>query len=196
MSENTYTIKRAPDTPDVARIACYPWDSGYRPRAEARLSLCDDGLLLEMTAWEKTIIAEETRTGGDVYRDSCMEFFFQPRPDSDPRYINFEANAAGVMHIGVGAGRGGREVLRQLPDDLRVLASVKRGERWSVQYTITPELIGRWFEGFSFKSGMRMRGNFYKCDESIHPHFGCWNPINALTPDFHRPDCFGWIVLD
>ena len=40
-----------------------------------------------------------------------------------------------------------------------------------------------------------MRGNFYKCDESVHPHFGVWNPVATPQPDFHRPECFGILRL-
>ena len=41
--------------------------------------------------------------------------------------------------------------------------------------------------------GEAMAGNFYKCDESIHPHFGSWNAVVWPKPDFHRPECFGAI---
>ena len=43
---------------------------------------------------------------------------------------------------------------------------------------------------------MAFFGNFYKCDESLHPHFGSWNPIEAPAPDFHRPECFGKLMLE
>ena len=43
--------------------------------------------------------------------------------------------------------------------------------------------------------GAAMRGNFYCCDETLHPHFGSWNPIKAPEPDFHRPECFGRLIL-
>ena len=45
--------------------------------------------------------------------------------------------------------------------------------------------------GSGLKPGVKLRGNFYNCDESIHPHFGTWNPVVAAQPDFHRPECFG-----
>jgi hypothetical protein len=41
-----------------------------------------------------------------------------------------------------------------------------------------------------------MRGNFYKCgDKTIHPHYGCWSPIELPKPDFHCSDFFGEIIL-
>lgn len=191
----TYTIKPLTEAPDVAAIECYPWDNGYSPRAEARLSWSEAGLYVEMTAWERTISAVETRTGGAVSGDSCLEFFFQPLPDTDPRYINCEINAGGVMHIGVGKGRERRKVLQRLPDGMDVVASIQPGEHWGVRCTVTTALIAQWFKGFEPKSGMVLRGNFYTCDESIHPHFGCWNPVAWPTPDFHRPECFGRLIL-
>ena len=40
-----------------------------------------------------------------------------------------------------------------------------------------------------------MRGNFYKCDENAGAPFGSWAPVTAPAPDFHRPECFGRILL-
>lgn len=190
-----YTINPLSQTPDTAQIACYPWGRDYCPRAQAHVSWSESGLHIAMTAWEQTIIAQEARFGGDVFRDSCMEMFFQPCPLSDSRYFNCEVNAAGVMHIGVGQGREGRIVLREMPQGIDPVATVRQGERWDIRYTLPTGFIRSWFPGWTPEKGAAMRGNFYKCDESIHPHFGCWNEIRAEAPDFHRPEYFGqWIL--
>ena len=42
-----------------------------------------------------------------------------------------------------------------------------------------------------------MKGNFYKCgDDTKYPHFGCWNEVVWEEPDFHRPECFGDLILE
>ena len=41
-----------------------------------------------------------------------------------------------------------------------------------------------------------VRGNFYKCgDKTAHPHFVSWNPVGTPSPDFHRPEFFGELLL-
>lgn len=125
-----------------------------------------------------------------------MEFFFQPCPDTDARFVNVEVNALGVAHIGIGEGRHGRTVLQELPKGVCPAVSIMQGKRWSIRYKLPFDWIRSLFPDFAPGPGMRIRGNFYKCDESIHPHFGCWRPIEAPQPDFHRPDFFGEIILD
>ena len=92
-------------------IACYPWSApdGYRPKACARVGVHEGDLHVLMYALEPAIQARETRVGGAVCVDSCLEFFVQPL-ESDERYLNFEANPLGTMHLGIGAGRAGRAV--------------------------------------------------------------------------------------
>ncbi len=176
-------------------ITTYPWSGEYQPRAEAVVELSKDALQVKMTAWEPSIVAAETRTGGAVCRDSCLEFFFMPTPVEDDRYINVECNCIGVMHIGVGSGRHGRAVLTDQPDGIEPVLSIVAGSKWSVRYDLPLVWIRSMFPGFDPGPGTIIKGNFYTCDETIHPHFGCAFDVVAEKPDFHRPECFGEIEL-
>lgn len=179
---------------DCARIENYIWDPhGYCPEARAYVGRTEEGLLVLMCAKEEKTIATETRIGGDVYRDSCLEFFLMGRPGSNADYINFEVNVNGVAHIGVGAGRANRRVMREIPQGMRISHSRHAGQWWAVCYNIPDSLIRELLGGDPERE---MRGNFYKCDESIHPHFGSWNPVAAPQPDFHRPECFGILRME
>jgi hypothetical protein len=45
------------------------------------------------------------------------------------------------------------------------------------------------------ESGAVWRANLYKCgDETSHPHWGSWNPIDAWN--FHLPHCFGELAFE
>lgn len=181
-------------TLEYARIENYVWDPrGYCPEARAYVARTGDGLLVLMCACEKEIIAAETRTGGDVYRDSCLEFFLMGRPEHNPDYINFEVNANGVAHIGLGAGRENRRVLKQIPMDMHISHSRHEGAWWAVCYNIPDAFICEMLGG---EMEATMRANFYTCDESIHPHFGSWNAVQTAQPDFHRPEWFGELHLE
>ena len=131
--------------------------------------------------------------GSRVWTDSCLEFFLQPFPE-DPRYMNIEVNAAGAALIAVGPDREHRVPLERCPGGMDIRASRHGDGWWAVAYTVPFALLEALF-GRRPVPGMAMRGNFYTCDESIHPHFGSWNPIEAPAPDFHRPECFGELVL-
>ena len=178
-----------------AKIACWPWDQGgYRPEAQARMAWSEAGLHLLLCARERTINAEHARFNEDVWTDSCLECFLQPCPDSDDRYLNVEVNALGAALIGVGKAREGRARLQTPPQGMRFEASRHAGAWWAVAYTIPAAFLRETF-GFAPEAGAAMRGNFYKCEEKLQPHFGCWSPIETPKPDFHQPAYFGTIHL-
>ena len=176
-------------------IDCFVWDeTGYRPEARAYVAWSHVGLHALLCAKEETIAAVTTGFGGDVYKDSCLEWFVQPFAE-DPRYINVEVNAAGAAYVGFGSGREDSKPLPAMPQGMTVTASKHEGGWWAIAYTIPASLLEDLY-GKKLTEGACMRGNFYKCDESIHPHFGSWNPIANPTPDFHRPECFGEMALE
>lgn len=177
-----------------APIDTYAWDGDYLPEARAYLAWDDAGLRALLCAKEATVSRRVTTFNGDVWTDSCLECFFQPFAD-DPRYVNIEANAAGAALIGLGVGRAGRTRLAECPAGMDFRASDHEGRWWAVAYTVPFALIEALF-GRTLAPGAAFRGNLYCCDETIHPHFGSWNPIDAPQPDFHRPECFGLLRLE
>jgi hypothetical protein len=146
----------------------------------------------------------------DVFRDSCVEFFFCPDPFKDKRYFNFEMNAIGTLLLGLGVDRQSRTRLKgEPPEQFNIKTSLNKKnidlpvkefwtvEYWTVEYTIPFEFIKKYFPKLEFKSKQKMTGNFYKCgDETKFPHYGSWNPIKTPQPDFHRPEFFGELILE
>lgn len=189
--EDSVFCKNVPFTP----IGSYVWDAeGYKPEARAYVTWSEKGLHVLMCALEEEIRAAVTEFNGPVCTDSCLEFFLQPFAD-DPRYVNFEVNAGGTALIGIGADRYDRVCLEKMPEDMDVTVSCHCGGWWAVSY-IVPFALLKELYGRVPESGDVMRGNFYKCDESIHPHFGSWSPVRHFKPDFHRPECFGELALE
>lgn len=177
-----------PDGGSWALIVEYPWGGEYRPEARAKVETRGDALIVTLCAREETIQAKETRFGGAVCVDSCLEFFLNPCPSVGDAYVNVEVNPLGVAHIGVGPGRASRRVLEKMPEGLNLSVSEHAGAWWAVRYALPFSLL----EALAGHPCERiMAANFYCCDESIHPHFGAWSPVTAEKPDFHRPECFG-----
>ena len=176
-----------------AAIDRYAWGGDYRPEARAYLAWDAAGLYALLCANEPTVSARVRDFDGEVYTDSCLECFLKPFAD-DARYLNIEVNAAGAALIGLGAGRDDRVRLTACPPGMDIRASRHDGGWWAAAYALPFDVLEALF-GRRPVPGQAMRGNYYSCDETIHPHFGSWNPVEAPQPDFHRPECFGKIIL-
>jgi hypothetical protein len=136
---------------------------------------------------------------GEVWKDSCVEFFVTPADDGI--YYNFEFNCAGTCLLAAGTSRNGREAARN-----NVIAPIRRnpslgrhpfGERkgeteWDMTLVIPYTCLFKHPD--YLPAGKTVRANFYKCgDDLTVPHFLSWNPIGTAQPDFHRPEFFGTV---
>ena len=48
----------------------------YKPEVKFKMAYCKNHILLKYYVTEENIMAKETRVNGEVYKDSCVEFFF------------------------------------------------------------------------------------------------------------------------
>ena len=176
----------------------YPWDdNGYKPYVEYELSMDEFGFLMYINVRESDPRRRETEHQRDIYKDSCVEWFVNFMPDSCDRYFNFETNANGAMHVAFRRDRHEGQMLTA--EDIAALnihAEIK-DSTWEVSYSVPFSLIRKYIQQYRFEEGMKIRTNFYKCgDETEFPHYGIWTEYALEKPDFHRPECFGEIVLD
>ncbi len=81
-------------------IDCVSWPevAPYKPGVVFRAFHTGSHLVLRYDVLEKCTAAREVNFGGDVYKDSCVEFFIDPDGKGE-RYYNFESSCIGVMHI-------------------------------------------------------------------------------------------------
>lgn len=135
-----------------------------------------------------------------VSEDSCVEFYVQPRPDTD-EYWALEFNCVGTINALKCRGNDqcehlGEEEMRAIRRyasvGSRPFQEVEGSFIWSIVAAIPLSLFGMEYNG----EPIHMRGNFNKCASATsQPHYLSWAPITTDTPDFHRPDCFGAITL-
>lgn len=138
---------------------------------------------------------------GPVADDNCVEIFMR-RPGC-PRYWNFEFNFAGAVNASnrvirpkatrldaVQRAEITRDVLKAenfpLPNDpakpftLMLLVSIPLS-LMDINLHDVPTLI---------------EGNIYSLSEKVpHPYYMTWSPIVEATEDFHRPEHFGYLIL-
>ena len=179
----------------------WPDEYPYCPKVEFRMAWCPEGLVLHYKVEEQSVRATYGEDDGKVCTDSCVECFIR-NADSET-YYNIECNCVGTLLVGV---RGGEVQRCHLP--LEVLAEVKRwaslgrepfGERaeqtaWELALVIPASVFEK--HPLRLATGIHLCANFYKCGDDLPvPHYVSWNPINAEKPSFHRPECFGELVL-
>lgn len=147
-----------------------------------------EGVSLLFDSEERALRCEISEENGAVYTDSCLEFFFKP-DIHDPRYLNFELNPKGVLHLAIGEGRRGRTLLDTDRSIFNIVSDARDGD-WRLKIYIPDSFI----LGLYDKISSVCKGNFYKCgDKTDHVHFGAWNEVETEKPDFHVPDFFGKI---
>ncbi len=191
----------------VLKIEEYPWySSGSKQATEARVLYDDEALYLQYQCRDRHVYSRATRLNGEVWLDSCVEFFASPFPNSGPDYFNFEMNCCGVFLAQFGPNRQDRAwISESLAQEFTVVASepgplrdeLPGDERWWVAARLPFDALSR-FVGRAVRpdSGTLWRANFYRCGGKTDPQYACWNRVEVPQPDYHRPDCFGELVFE
>jgi hypothetical protein len=181
-----------------------PEGSDHRPPTSVRLLHDGQGIHGLFQVHDRFVRCVRTGYGSEVWKDSCVEFFVEPKPGRG--YFNFEFNCGGAFlcnHI-VDPTRtaDGFKQFTRLPE-----AAVRTVQvQTSLPGIVDPEIAGplTWQLRFYLPlavfapcigplgplAGATWRGNFFKCaDDTSHPHWASWSPVDELN--FHLPRCFG-----
>lgn len=194
-----------PDWSTIPRadIDSYVWggaERAYKTYGQLAYAKAGDeksGLYIHLFCEEKNPVSKEKKLDGLVCMDSCMEFFFgmHEAGSADISYLNLECNSIGTTFISFGVERYGRVFLDALGVE-RFPVSVNVGDNgWEVLWFVPETDLKKIFSLSDINENTVMMGNFYKCDENANAPFGSWAPVAAPKPDFHRPECFGKIVI-
>ncbi len=181
-----------------------PESSDHRPRTRAKLLWDAYHIYGIFKVADRFIRSVHTAFQTPVCRDSCVEFFVQPRPDKG--YFNFEFNCGGALLTsyitdprrtadGFAAWQAltpeeGRRIVVQSSLPRRVEPEITEARTWQLAFRIPLEVMASYTGPLHLAAGDVWRANFYKCgDETSHPHWAAWHPVDALN--FHLPHCFG-----
>lgn len=210
-----YRVRRDSDegrVPDEIEVASFhPKSSDHRPVTRVRLVHDDAALRIAFTVQDRYVRAVRDNYQDLVSRDSCVEFFVEPR--SGRGYFNFEWNCGGTMllffiedptrvpgdffrkYTVIPPELGGRvAVVTSLPR--RVDPEIVDPVTWTLDATIPVSLFEACLGPLGPLSGQTWRGNFFKCAEEVSkPHWASWSPIGEPLR-FHKPECFGELHLE
>lgn len=179
------------------KIDQQPWNDYYTDKIQAAVKLAHrpEELFLEFMVREPVAQARFRKTNGQVYKDSCVEFFVQF--DQDVNYYNLECNVLGNIRFFYGPDRNNRsviaaEVIEKIERKL-VFQPFLSQKQLYIEWRITAVLPLFVFlhHRLNRLENHRIRGNFYKCADDGLPHYLSWSYIKTEQPDFHRPEYFG-----
>jgi len=181
-----------------------PESSEHHPQTSARLLYDATGIHGIFRVQDRYVRCVRTQYQQEVWKDSCVEFFAEPKPDRG--YFNFEFNCGGAFlcsHITnpertQEGFKGFTRVPAQVGQTIQARSSlpqridpeISAPVLWTLRFFIPFALFERYLGPLGTVKGQVWRGNFFKCaDESSHPHWASWSPVDEFN--FHRPSCFG-----
>lgn len=195
----------------VAVDQFHPRSSSHRPVTRARVLYDEDGLYVLFHVQDRHVRCVNTGYQAQVSRDTCVEFFVQPRGQGG--YFNFEMNCGGslLLYFIEDPTRTPDAIFRryqQVPPEwgsqVRIVHSLPRRIEpeiaepvdWTLSCTIPVKLLEAFAGPLAPLAGQRWRGNFFKCgDDTSHPHWASWSAIGE-TLRFHQPQYFGTLSFD
>ena len=178
------------------------WPKQYPYHPLSSFTIAHDGKYIYIDFFTRCnyLKAENYTNNSPVSQDSCVEFFVSPKGDN--HYWNFEFNCIGTINA---SHRTERKNPTRLTDSelAQVIRYATCGNKpfqelegilsWDLIVAIPLSLIEVEYNG----KPIEMKGNFYKCASGCsQPHYLSWNPIETESPDFHRQEFFGNIILD
>ena len=180
----------------------HPNSATYRPEVVVRIAHSRDTVHLRWRVADRYVVARTTEVNGEVWKDSCVEWFVQP--EADGGYFNLEINAAGTpllsyvedatlirgiprrRHLLPAADIAAIRIVPSLPRN--VDAELPGSITWTLDVDV-PLVVFANFLGRPLACSGSWRCNLYHCaDDSSHPRWGAWSPI---AESFHEPAHFG-----
>ena len=186
-----------------------PEGSDHRPAVAVRLLHDGSRVSGRFEVDDRYVRAAATRYGEPVWKDSCVEFFFQPVPEKG--HFGFEFNCGGVFLANYitdparvpGGFREWKRLTEEEVSPVEVRSSLRAPVEpeiaspvsWWLEFSIPLSVLEPHVGALGNLPGRRWRGNFTKCaDACSHPHWISWAPLTRL--EFHAPGEFGELAFE
>lgn len=221
MKDNRYNVFFTEVVPDARKlwdgevwrraelldVNCWrPEGGGHRPWTQCRLLYDEQNLYGIFRVEEQGVRCVHTGFQSEVWKDSCVEFFVQPKGVGG--YFNFEFNGGGALlasHVTNPVRRDGRlkefQPLASSDDrQIRRFSTLPRMVEpeiptpmvWHLEFSIPFAVLEKYTGPIGAVAGQIWQANFYKCgNETSHPHWLSWSPLRERN--FHDPTSFGQI---
>jgi hypothetical protein len=151
---------------------------------------------------DRYVRATRTAYQSNVCKDSCVEFFFAPRPGGG--YFNLELSASGawLFHYKPAAGPAvavpwevGQQVAVQSSFPGPVEPELPGPFTWHLTVRLPLTALAPYVGDLGPLPGQRWTANFFKCgSETSHPHWAAWQPLGESCA-FHQPARFAPLLF-
>ena len=183
-----------------------PEGSDHRPRTLCKLFYNEQNIFGIFRVEDQYVRCSHTRFQSDVWKDSCVEFFVQPKEGEG--YFNFEFNCGGALLASYVTDPTRvrcslKKCIPLTPDDDQqiqryasltpiVEPEITKPVVWTLEFAIPIAVLGKYTGPLGTIKGQIWLANFYKCgNETSRPHWASWAPLSARN--FHEPASFGQI---
>jgi len=188
-------------------IDCFrPEGSDHKPRTQCKLLFNDYNIFGIFRVKDRFVRSVHTGFQADVWKDSCVEAFIQPK--DCPGYFNFEFNCGSALlasYVTDPIRKNDRlksytPLLTNEGQQIRRFASlapsvepeIETPLTWLLEFAIPLGVLEKYVGPLGEIKGQAWLANFCKCgNETSHPHWASWAPLAARN--FHDPSSFGQI---
>ncbi|GMQ62885.1 carbohydrate-binding family 9-like protein [Vallitalea maricola] len=193
------------DNVDELTIDNYPWyESGLKQATHVKTVIHNRCIEIKALCEDIHSYSKETKLNGDVYLDSCFEFFVTPEDNLGGGYYNMEMNCCGVLHLSYKSEKGEKVFCtKEQRDRITIIPSIKTitkeessdDKSWELSIILPIEVLEEMSgKEISYDKGC-WYGNFYRCGGLTEPQYAAWNNIDFEYPNFHVPNQFGKLII-
>ncbi len=183
------------------------WTMDFRPEAKAKICYNENYIYVIYRVQDNFVRCVIDKTNGEVWKDSCVEFFFAPDENKPRSYFNLEINCGGTIRLGyqkvprVDAVLIKEDDIKQIKVCHSLPATIEKEIisplEWIIEVALPFTMLNRYSPMNTPSSGFRWKANFYKCAENnSHPHWLSWTTIDSPSPNFHLPEHFGEVEFE
>lgn len=224
MTQKQYNLKKTLHIPEMQglwdggiwrevlplAVNCFrPEGSDHRPQTLCKLLYDEQNIFGLFRVEDQYVRSVHANFQSDVWKDSCVEMFVQPK--GCPGYFNFEFNCGGALlasyvtdpHRVDGRLQGytplkpddDRKIRRFTSQPSVVEPEIQTPLTWYLEFAIPLGVLEKYSGLLGKVKGLTWRANFYKCgNETSHPHWASWSPLSARN--FHDPASFGNLIFE
>src|SRR5512145_441995 len=182
-------------------ISCFrPEGSHHRPRTQCKMLSDEQALYGIFRVEDRFVRSVHPGFQADVWKDSCVELFIQPK--NSPGYFNFEFNCGGALLASYvtnpvridGRLQGFTPLTPEDDRQIRRYASlpkivepeIETPLTWLLEFALPFSVLEKYAGPQGEIKGQIWRANVYKCgNETSHPHWASWQPL--AERNFHEP---------
>ena len=162
-----------------------------------RLAHDESALFLRFDCDDRDIWATEVNRDAPLWEEEVVELFIAPGVSDPDAYVEIEVNPLGTVFDARVANPDGRRDTMRVDaswnaSGLDVVVSRPKTAAWRV------DVVVPWSDlciGPPPRLGRANYGRIERPRDAV-PEFSCWSPTKVSPPDFHKPACFGRLILD